>query len=44
LTREVENVEVGNVINIMANKTFVVTLKETAPYTMLKEEVIIEAR
>jgi hypothetical protein len=31
--------EVSNPINIMANKTYVVTLKEVPPYTMLKEEV-----
>ena len=39
LTREVETSETANPINIMANKTFVVTLIENPPYTMLKEEV-----
>jgi hypothetical protein len=34
-----EVTEVVNPVNIMANKTYVVTLKETPPYTMLKEEV-----
>ena len=34
-----EVTEVANPVNIMANKTYVVTLKETPPYTMLKEEV-----
>jgi hypothetical protein len=29
----------SNPINIMANKTYIVTLKDTPPYTMLKEEV-----
>jgi hypothetical protein len=32
--------EVVNPVNIMANKTYVVTLKEVPPYTMLKEEVV----
>ena len=34
-----EVTEVANPVNIMANKTYVVTLKEVPPYTMLKEEV-----
>ncbi len=41
LTRVQEVTEVTNPVNVMANKTFVVTLKEEQPYTMLKEEVII---
>ena len=39
LTRAVEVVDSGNPTNIMANKTFVVTLIENPPYTMLKEDV-----
>jgi hypothetical protein len=39
LTRVQEVTEFSNPINIMANKTYVVTLKEVPPYTMLKEEV-----
>jgi len=38
LTRVQEVTEVTNPVNVMANKTFVVTLKEEQPYTMLKEE------
>jgi hypothetical protein len=38
LTRIVEFTEESNPINIMANKTFVVTLIQNPPYTMLKEE------
>lgn len=37
LTRVAEVVEASNPINIMANKTFVITLIENPPYTMLKE-------
>ncbi len=44
LTRVQEVTEVSNPINIMANKTYVVTLKEVPPYTMLKEEVIKKLR
>ena len=36
--RVAEVVEISNPINVMANKTFVVTSVETPPYTMLKEE------
>ena len=39
LTRVVEETETGNPVNLMANKTFVFTLIENPPYTMLKEEV-----
>ena len=39
LTRVAEVVDSKNPINIMANKTFVVTSIENPPYTMLKEEV-----
>lgn len=38
LTRVAEMTVVSNPINIMANKTFVVTLIQNPPYTMLKEE------
>lgn len=40
LTRVQEVTEVTNPVNVMANKTFVVTLKEEQPYTMLKEEAM----
>ena len=39
LTRAVEIFDSGNPTNVMANKTFVVTLIENPPYTMLKEDV-----
>ena len=39
MTREAEIMEITNPVNVMANKTFVVTLVENPPYTMLKEEV-----
>jgi hypothetical protein len=39
LTRVQEFVAASNPINIMANRTFVVTSVENPPYTMLKEEV-----
>ena len=38
MSRVQEVVNVINPINVMANRTFVVTSIENAPYTMLKEE------
>ena len=38
LTRVVEPTILANPYNIMANKTFVVTSVEAAPYTLLKED------
>ena len=39
MTREQDVTTASNPVNIMANKTFVVTLIENQPYTMLKEDV-----
>lgn len=39
LTREVLASEESNPVNIMANKTFVVSIVEAKPYTMLKKSV-----
>ena len=39
MTREQDITTASNPVNIMANKTFVVTLIENQPYTMLKEDV-----
>ena len=39
LTRVAEISESANPLNVMANKTFVVTSAEASPYTMLAEEV-----
>ena len=39
MTREQDVTTTSNPVNIMANKTFVVTLIENQPYTMLKEDV-----
>ena len=41
LTRVVEMSDAVNPLNVMANKTFVVTSAPAAPYTMLAEEVAL---
>ena len=39
LSRTVELPDFDNTINVMANKTFIVTMVKTDPYVMLKQEV-----
>ena len=34
-----EIIELDNSLNVMSNKTFVVTMIESPPYVMLKQEV-----
>ena len=36
-----EVIEIDNSLNVMANKSFVVTMIESNPYVMLKQEVIM---
>ena len=41
LSRQMEIVELDSTLNVMSNKTFVVTMIESAPYVMLKQEVTL---
>ena len=36
-----EVIEIDNSLNVMANKSFVVTMIESNPYVMLRQEVIM---
>ena len=41
LSHSMEVIEIDNSLNVMANKSFVVTMIESNPYVMLKQEVIM---
>ena len=39
LSRAMEIIEIDSTLNVMANKTFIVTMIQSDPYVMLKQEV-----
>ena len=41
LSHSMEVIEIDNSLNVMANKSFVVTMIESNPYVMLRQEVIM---
>ena len=43
LSRTMEVIETDGTLNVMANKTFVVTMIQSDPYVMLKQKVTFNA-